>query len=156
MKNLSAGIDKDYAPLILRMMISAVIFPHGAQKMLGLFGGYGITGTMKYFTGVVHLPFFLGVLVILIEFFAPLALLVGFATRFWSFALMILMVGIIITVHHSYFFMNWFGNQKIEGFEYFLLVIGMSFSLVITGAGSFSLDNMIHRKQRNISPIPAL
>ena len=94
-KLYSAG--DSYAPLALRLLLSIVIFPHGAQKLFGWFGGFGYDGTMAYFTQTVGLPWFLGFAVIIIEFFGPIFILLGFATRLWSFGIMAVMAGIIIT-----------------------------------------------------------
>lgn len=131
------------APLFLRLFLALVLFPHGAQKLLGWFGGFGFDGTMNYFTETVGLPSSIGFLVIIIEFFGPVALILGFATCLWSFAIAIVMTGIILTTFTDYFFMNWFGNQKSEGMEFFLLSIGMSASLGYSGAGRFSVDGWI-------------
>jgi putative oxidoreductase len=129
-----------FAPVAIRIFLSIVLFPHGAQKLLGWFGGFGFEGSMQYFTKTVGLPWIIGFLVIIIEFFGPLALLAGFATRLWSAAIAVLMTGIILTNFTDYFFMNWFGTQPKEGFEFFLLTIGMAVSLIISGSGKFSVD----------------
>ena len=143
MKELILKTGKTSAPLFVRLFLSVVLFPHGAQKLLGWFGGYGFEGTMGYFTGTVGLPWIVGFFVILIEFMAPFALLIGLATRIWSIAVFFLFLGIVYTSHADYFFMNWFGNQKSEGAEYFLLILGMSLSLVISGSGKYSVDRLL-------------
>ncbi len=135
------------APVFLRLFTAIVIFPHGAQKLLGWFGGFGFEGSMNYFTGTVDLPWVVGFAVIIIEFFGSLFLLLGFATRFWSLAVASVMTGVILTNFTSYFFMNWFGNQKTEGMEFFLLAIGMSLSLLVSGAGRFSIDALISKRK---------
>lgn len=138
--------NDQYAPLVLRLLLGLVLFPHGAQKFLGWFGGFGFSGTMNYFTQTRQMPWVVGFLVILIEFFGPLALILGFGTRIWSAVIAVVMAGIILTTFRDYFFMNWFGNQKTEGSEFFLLAIGMSVSLVISGAGRHSVDSRISEK----------
>ena len=143
MKRLLFATNESIAPLFLRIFLAFVLFPHGAQKLLGWFGGYGFDGTMQYFTGTRGLPWIVGFVVILIEFFGPIALVLGIAVRFWSLAIAGVMTGIILTTFTDYFFMNWFGNQQTEGMEFFLLTIGMSISLVYTGAGKFSVDAKI-------------
>lgn len=143
MKRLLFKTTNSKAPIFLRLATALVLFPHGAQKLLGWFGGFGFDATMQYFTTTVGLPKVLGFLIILLEFFAPLAILAGFAVRFWSIAIACLMTGIILTSHSDYFFMNWFGTQKTEGMEYFLLFIGMCLSLVYSGAGRVSVDFVI-------------
>ena len=67
--------DNDGATTILRFVVGAIFFAHGAQKMLGWFGGYGFTGTMGFFTGVMHIPAFLAFLAIAAEFFGGLGLI---------------------------------------------------------------------------------
>lgn len=143
MKRLLFQTDSTYAPVFLRLFLSIVIFPHGAQKLFGWFGGAGFEGTMQFFTVTVGLPWIVGFLVIIIEFFGPLALLTGFAVRLWSLVIAVVMAGIIFSTFTEYFFMNWFGKQKTEGMEFFLLTIGMAISLVYSGAGRFSIDGTI-------------
>lgn len=147
MKKMVFSTGGQWSPLFLRLFLAIVLFPHGAQKMLGWFGGYGFTGTMNYFTETAGLPRLVGLLVILIEFVGPIAIVLGLATRLWSAAMFFLAVGIIITSHSDHFFMNWFGNQPAEGMEYFLLMLGMTTSLVISGAGRYSVDHLLSRRQ---------
>ncbi|HEY0066551.1 MAG TPA: DoxX family protein [Flavisolibacter sp.] len=151
MKKLIFQTGNSYAPLALRALLALVLFPHGAQKMLGWFGGFGFEASMGYFTNVVGLPWIVGFMVIIIEFFGPLALLLGFATRLWSLAILGVMTGIVLTTFTDYFFMNWFGTQKTEGAEFFLLAIGMSLSLVVSGAGRWSVDGWISRQKKRSS-----
>ncbi len=131
----------DWTGVILRLTLGLIIFPHGAQKMLGWFGGYGFSGTMGYFTGTVNLPWIIGFLVIVIEFFGSLSLLAGLGSRLWAVAMIVLMLGIIFSAHIANgFFMNWTGAQGGEGYEFHLLVIGLSLAVVLNGGGRFSLD----------------
>ena len=133
----------DFALLFLRLMLAIVIFPHGAQKLLGWFGGFGFAGTMQYFTQTRGFSWLVGFLVILIEFFGPLALFFGVAVRIWSAAVGVVMLGVILTTFRTYFFMDWFGVHKSEGFEFFLLAIGMSLTLTLAGAGKISVDSLL-------------
>lgn len=136
--------DSELAPTILRATLAVVMFPHGAQKALGWFGGYGWSGTMGFLTGQVGLPSPMAAIVILIEFLGALALLLGFATRAAAAGFIAIMVGAIVTVHApNGFFMNWFGGQKGEGYEYHLLVIGAALALLITGGGRWSVDKRL-------------
>ena len=138
--------EERWAPVILRVMLALVIFPHGAQKLLGWYGGNGFEGTMGFFTQHMGLPWLIAFLVIMGESLGALALATGFMTRFTAASLGIIMLGAIVTVHWpNGFFMNWFGQQAGEGFEYHLLVIGMGLSLMVTGAGKLSVDRMIGR-----------
>lgn len=148
MKNKIFGTNNDFTGLILRLTLGLILLPHGAQKMLGMFGGYGFTGTMGFFTGTMHLPWIIGFLVIVIEFIGAISLVTGFASRIWSVLTIILFTGIILTSHlDNGFFMNWFGNQKGEGYEYHLLIIGLSFALFINGSGKTSVDKVITKGQ---------
>lgn len=132
---------------ILRITLGLILFPHGAQKMLGWFGGYGFTGTMGFFTGALHLPWIIGYLIINLEFFGSLFLITGIGTRIISAGFIALFMGIILTSHlQNGFFMNWSGIQSGEGFEYHLLVIGMAFTLLIGGAGKYSVDRSLQFK----------
>jgi putative oxidoreductase len=142
MKKLLATNSNNVTALIVRLTLGIVIFPHGAQKLLGWFGGYGFSGTMGFLTGMAHLPWILALLVILIEFFGALFLVFGFATRLAAFGMLANFIGIVITSHlHNGFFMNWANTPNVgQGFEYHLLVIGMSLALLIAGGGKASLD----------------
>jgi putative oxidoreductase len=138
--------NNEWTGLIARLTITIVLFPHGAQKLLGWWDGHGFTATMNYFTQTVKLPYFIGVAVILIECFCPLFLLLGLGTRIFSFLISMVMTGVIITVQHQYFFMNWFGNQTGEGAEFFLLMIGLCLVSIFTGGGNCSLDRLISKE----------
>ena len=136
--------DGDITSLALRLALATVIFPHGAQKLLGWWGGYGYGGTMKYFTATMGIPSLLALGVIVIEFVAPLALVAGVATRPAALAIAVVMATAALMVHRpNGFFMNWFGNQKGEGLEYFLLAIALALALVWKGGGALSLDRLL-------------
>jgi len=125
-------------------VLAVVIFPHGAQKVLGWFGGYGWDGTMGYLTGTIGLPTALAALVILIEFLGPVALLLGLCTRFAALGVLAVMVGAVQTVHRANgFFMNWTGKQGGEGYEYHLLAIGIALALILLGGGALSVDRKL-------------
>jgi putative oxidoreductase len=133
-------------PAILRWTLAVVLFPHGAQKLLGWFGGHGFQGTMGYLTDGIGLPWVIALLVIVIEFFGPLGLALGLLSRPAAFGIASVMVGAVATTHWPHgFFMNWAGNQAGEGFEYHLLVLGIALALMIEGGGAFSLDRRLSR-----------
>jgi len=136
--------DDGLAGFILRGTLGLVIFPHGAQKLLGWFGGFGFNGTMGFFTQQMGLPWIIAFLIIIGESFGSLALLAGFLTRFTAASLAVIMLGAITMVHLPHgFFMNWFGQQQGEGYEYHLLVIGIAAALLITGGGRWSVDRVV-------------
>jgi putative oxidoreductase len=139
--------NESTALTIVRIVLGLIIFPHGAQKLLGWFGGYGFNGTMGWFTGVLHLPWIVGLLVILLEFFGSLFLIFGIGTRIISIGFIGMFTGIILTAHRDNgFFMNWAGTQAGEGFEFHLLVIGMALTLLIGGAGKYSVDHSLQAR----------
>jgi putative oxidoreductase len=136
--------DDGWAGFILRVTLGLVMFPHGAQKLLGWFGGFGFDGTMGFFTQKMGLPWLIAFLIIIGESFGSVALLAGFLTRFTAASLTIIMLGAISLVHLPHgFFMNWSGQQQGEGFEYHLLVIGIAAALLVTGGGRWSADRMV-------------
>jgi putative oxidoreductase len=136
--------DNDSATAILRFVLGVIFFAHGAQKMLGWFGGYGFSGTMGFFTDVMHIPVLFAFLAITAEFFGGLGLILGFLTRIAALGIFSNMVVAIAMVHHRFgFFMNWTGAQKGEGFEYHLLVLAITAFLMIRGAGAVSIDRVL-------------
>jgi len=136
--------DDSIATAVLRLVLGVVFFAHGAQKMLGWFGGYGFSGTMGFFTGTMHIPAPLAFLAIAAEFFGGIGLILGFLTRIAAFGITVNMLVAIATVHGAFgFFMNWSGTQKGEGFEYHLLVLALTAFLMIRGAGAFSVDRAL-------------
>ena len=138
--------DSSLAALIARITVGVVMLPHGLQKTVGMFGGYGFSGTMGFLTGTVGLSSLVAFLVIIGESLGALALIVGFFTRFCAASMAIIMIGAAKVGHlQNGFFMNWFGNQAGEGFEYHILVIGLCLSLVVSGAGKLSLDGKLSR-----------
>ena len=137
--------DGTLVPFILRLTLAIVMFPHGAQKVLGWFGGHGLRGTIGYFTSQ-GIPVPLALLAIAAEFLGSLGILVGLFTRVAAFGIACVMVVAIVTVHAKFgFFMNWSGTQKGEGFEYHVLALGIALALLVGGAGLWSLDAAIAR-----------
>jgi putative oxidoreductase len=138
----------DWASLVLRLVLALVIFPHGAQKVLGWFGGYGYTGTMKYFTTQAGLPTLVAFTVLMAEFVGPIALVVGLGTRLAAVLIAAVMIGAVLKVHKGVgFFMNWTGQRQAgqEGYEFHLLVLAICAALLVTGGGAFSVDGLLAR-----------
>jgi putative oxidoreductase len=126
---------------ILRLVLGVVFFAHGAQKALGWFGGYGFSGTMGFFTQVMHIPAPLAFLAICAEFLGGIGLIIGLLGRVAAFGIACNMVVAVVMVHrHFGFFVNWAGNQKGEGFEYHLLTLAVALAVMIKGSGAFSID----------------
>ncbi len=136
--------DGTVSTLLLRLTLGAVFFPHGAQKVLGWFGGHGFAGTMGFFTGTLHIPVFLAFLTIAAEFAGSIALILGLGTRIAALGIGSTMAVAIAMVHAQFgFFMNWAGTQKGEGYEYHLLAMGIALALILRGGGKWSLDAAI-------------
>ncbi len=148
--------EAGWSGLVLRLLLGIVMFPHGAQKVLGWFGGYGFSASLNFFTNTLHVPAPLAILVFALEFFGSLALIIGFLTRLVALGLLIEMIVAIAMIHGHYgFFMNWFGKQAGEGFEYHLLVIAICLALLIGGAGNLSVDQVLTESMTEPTPAVA-
>ncbi|HET6764437.1 MAG TPA: DoxX family protein [Longimicrobiaceae bacterium] len=135
----------DWAPTILRVSLALIIFPHGAQKALGWFGGYGIGGTLGFF-GSMGIPTVFGILAIAAEFLGAIGLAVGLLSRVAAFGIASTMAVAAVMVHlPNGFFMNWSGKAAGEGFEYHLLVIAMALVIMLKGGGRASVDRALTR-----------
>src|ERR1700730_13704414 len=142
--------DNDIATTILRLVLGVIFFAHGAQKMLGWFGGYGFTGTMGFFTGMLHIPAIFAFLAIAAEFFGGLGLIFGLLTRVASFGVFCNMIVAVAMIHSQFgFWMNWTGAQKGEGYEYHLLALATTALLMVRGAGAASIDRLLSSPANN-------
>jgi putative oxidoreductase len=135
--------NPDWVLTIARFVIGMIFFAHGAQKMLGWFGGSGFHCTLQALTKQLRIPAPLAVLVISTEFFGGLGLMVGLLSRIAALGLFAAMVGAIAMVHFRYgLFMDWYGNQKGHGIEYHLIVMALALVVIVKGAGAFSMDQL--------------
>jgi putative oxidoreductase len=133
-------------PTLLRLSVAVVMFPHGAQKLFGWFGGYGFGGTMQFFTDQMGIPYALGAGAILVEFFAPILLVLGFLTRPAAISLGVVMAVAMVTVQWEHgFFMNWYGQQAGEGIQFTLLLLGAVAALAVSGGGAASVDRALQQ-----------
>src|SRR6266404_2894738 len=140
--------DSDYVLTISRLVLGNLFFAHGAQLMLGWFGGYGLTGSMQFFTQQLGIPAAFAFLAICAQFFGGLMLILGFAGRIAALSIICDVAVAVVKVHwHFGLFMNWFGNQKGEGFEYHLLAITIGLVIVLQGSGALSLDRLLARSR---------
>jgi putative oxidoreductase len=133
---------------MLRTTLGAILLPHGAQHLLGMFGGLGFRATLDWMTGTLGLPAVLAALGIVIEFVAPLALILGAGVRLAGTALAVFMAVAARTHTSNGFFMNWFGSLPAgaEGFEYHLLAIALAVAVAMRGAGAWSIDSWVTRR----------
>jgi len=136
------------ASLVARLALGLVMFPHGAQHALGLFGGYGFRGTLGWMTGTLGFPTALAALAIVVELVAPFALLAGLGARLAALGIIGLMLGAITTHASNGFFMNWFGALPAgkEGFEYHLIAIALAVVVLLEGSGVLSVERLLQRR----------
>lgn len=147
LKTLLRTDNKDISSLIARLALGIVILPHGLQKLLGMFGGYGFSATLDFLSGM-GIPKMIGFLIILGESFGALFLILGLIGRISAFGVLLIMLGAVLMVHlPNGFFMNWFGNQAGEGYEFHLLAIGLSLIVLLNGSGKWSLDRLLTKSQ---------
>jgi len=139
MLNRILATDENNASLVLRLLLGAVFFAHGSQKMLGF------SATMDFLTGdALGLPWIVAFLVICAEFFGALGLLAGVLTRVAAGGIGLVMLGAVNVHRGDGFFMNWgSAADRGEGFEYHLLAIAICVALVILGGGRFSGDGVL-------------
>ncbi len=134
--------DTSVAALALRVPVGIIFAAHGAQKLFGWFGGYGLTGTAGWLESIGLAP---GLLMALLaggaEFFGGLALILGLLTRPAAFALSIAMVVAIFSVHFSngLFISN-------NGYEFGLALLAASLSLLASGGGKAAVDSWLANK----------
>jgi putative oxidoreductase len=130
-----------YAEPLVRVATGAMLMPHGAQKLFGWFGGYGIEGTSQFFATKLGLPPQVAVLAGVIEFFGGLLLALGLATR----GAAALVVGLMaVAVVHVHFALGYFWTDG--GFEYPLFWGIAALSFVVRGGGRYSLDALVGRE----------
>jgi len=138
--------DDSKATAILRLVLGIVFFAHGAQKLLGWFGGPGLSGSMGLFTGYLHIPAPFAFLAIAAEFFGGLGLIVGFLCRFSAASLILIMAGAIALVHgQNGFFLGHGPSDTLatSGFEYNLALIELLIPILIAGPGSLAIGRML-------------
>jgi len=146
MLNKLVKTNEDYALTIARLVLGVLFFIHGDQLMLGWFGGHGFSGSMEFFTQQLGIPAPFAFLAICAEFFGGLMLIVGFLGRVAALTIICIMAVAIAKVHWQFgLFMNWFGTQKGEGFEYHLLAITIGVMVALRGSGALSLDRLLAR-----------
>src|SRR5438445_3755005 len=139
------GTHADWVVGIARVVLGIIFFAHGAQKMLGWYGGPGLARSMRTFTEDVHLPSTLAFLVIAGELFSGIGLIYGLFSRISALVIALTMVGAIATGHFRFgLFLYWCGNQEGHGIEYHLLAIALALVVVVKCAGAFSLDRLVH------------
>jgi putative oxidoreductase len=143
------------ALLFIRLALGIVVFAHGAQKVLGWFGGAGFGKTIEIFTMQLGYPLWIVLLLMFIEFGGSIGLILGLMTRLSALGIAASMIVCAYQSHlQNGFFMNWFGQQAGEGIEYHLLVLGMCFALMAQGGGNMAMDRILpHTRRRDFQKI---
>ncbi|MDH5540560.1 MAG: DoxX family protein [Rhizobacter sp.] len=134
--NLVVSTDAGWAPLALRIPVGIVFAAHGAQKLFGLFGGYGLEGTGQWMDSIgIHPGYWMALLAGGAEFFGGLALLIGLLVRPAAAALAVTMLVAIFSVHidKGLFMAN-------NGYEFALALLAVTVALLLSGAGRLSVD----------------
>lgn len=146
--------DDDVVLTLTRLVVGVVFFYHGAQKMLGWWGGPGFSSMMAGFESS-GIPAAFAFLAIAAEFFGGIGMILGFLSRIAAFGITVNMVVAILTVNAQFgFSMNWNGQQKGEGFEFHLLVLAITASVMLSGAGAFSIDRLLCKSEAYRQPQP--
>lgn len=139
--------NNDFVLTVLRLVLGGIFLCHGGQKVLGWFGGQTFGASMNMFTQAMHIPAVFAFLAIMAEFAGGIGLIVGFLGRIAAFGIACNMVVAILMVHGKFgLFMNWFGNQQGEGYEYHLLAIALCLAILVKGSGAFSVDHALSAK----------
>ncbi len=137
----------DLVVTLLRLALGIVFFAHGAQKVLGWFGGFGFRGTLGFFTQQMHIPAALAILAIAAEFLGGIDLLLGFLGRVAAFGIACEMAVAVAMIHrHFGLFANWSGTQKGEGYEFHILAVVICLAIMIRGSGALSIDRSASRQ----------
>ncbi len=140
--------SKDGSLTLLRLVLGIVFFAHGAQKVLGWFGGPGLPATLKGFTGYLHIPAPLAVLAVAAEFLGGLGLIFGLFGRIAAAGVAVNMLVAVALVHYPFgLFMNWSGGQKGEGIEFHLLALAAAAVIALRGSGAWSLDRSLSKER---------
>ena len=140
--------DPDWTLTAIRLILGVVFFAHGAQKLLGWFGGAGLKETLRTMQQFVGLPAPVALLAVMAEFLGGLGLIAGLLSRLAAIGICVTMLSAILMVHgRNGLFMNWLGDRKGHGIEYHLLAIGLAIAIVVRGSGAVSLDRLLYTLQ---------
>ena len=140
--------DPDWTLTVIRLILGTVFLAHGAQKVLGWFGGAGLKETLRTMHEFVGLPVPLAFVAVMSEFLGGLGLIVGLLSRIAALGICVTMLSAIAMVHWRFgLFLNWFGDSKGHGFEYHLLAIGLAIAIIVGGSGALSLDRLVFISQ---------
>jgi len=135
------------APMMLRIPLGLIFMAHGSQKLLGLFGGQGLTATFRTFEERMGIPPIFTLLAIIAEFGGGFGILTGFMTRLSAAGISAVMLVAIYKVHwiNGFFLNGACLPGRGHGIEYNLALLGMALYLMIAGGGRWCLDRLVFR-----------
>jgi putative oxidoreductase len=137
--------NSDWIQTVVRVILGIVFFAHGAQKLLGWFGGPGLKETLRTMHETLGLPASMAFLAVLAEFLGGLGLIAGLLGRVAALGIGVVMLTAIVMVNGRYgLFLNWFGDRKGHGYEYHLLAIALAVVIIVRGSGAMSLDRFLY------------
>jgi len=147
-KNFSASSLDSLAVLLIRVPLGLIFLAHGSQKLLGLFGGPGLTATLKNFEAHLGIPPILTLLAILAEFGGGLGVLTGFLTRISAAGIAATMAVAVYKVHlvNGFFLNAACAPGRGHGIEYNVALLGMALALVVSGGGQWAVDRFIWKR----------
>ena len=141
---------RPYGPAVLRLCVGAVFVAHGAQKLLGVWGGLGLAGTAAFFTTLGLTPAYpFAILAAVTELVGGVLLILGLGARWVALALAIDMGVAVYKVHYANgFFLNWgLVPGKGHGYEFNMVLVGALLCLMLAGPGALSLDEWRNRSE---------
>ena len=135
------------APLMVRIPLGLIFMAHGSQKLLGLFGGQGLTGTFKTFEEKLGIPPIFTLLAIIAEFGGGFGVLTGFLTRISAVGISAVMMVAIYKIHwvNGFFLNGACVPGRGHGIEYNCALLGMALYLLIAGGGRWCLDRVVFK-----------
>ena len=135
------------APLMLRIPLGLIFMAHGSQKLLGLFGGKGLTATFASFERDLGIPAIFTLLAIIAEFGGGFGVLTGFLTRLSAAGISAVMLVAIYKIHwtHGFFLNMGCLPGRGHGIEYNIALLGIALYLMIAGGGRWCLDRLVFK-----------
>jgi putative oxidoreductase len=131
--------NADYVSTFLRIIAGIIIFPYGMQKLFRSFGGWGIKRTLEQLA-LKKIPKFIAWLIIVGQSFGSIALVAGFLGRIAAGGLFIIFTSALLVHMPDGWAMNWFGEKKGEGIEYFVMLLSLLLIVIVRGSGAMSVD----------------
>lgn len=144
----TSGASDALALMMIRIPLGTIMLAHGSQKLLGLFGGPGLTATFKAFEEKMGIPPVFTFLAIIAEFGGGMGVLLGLLTRFSAAGIAATMAVAMykVTWAHGFFLNITCLPGRGSGIEYNLALLGMALVLVLKGGGPWSVDRFLWKR----------